>query len=166
MSSTDVAVFDTLAFRRSLGMFATGIAVVTTIGTDGRPLGLTINSFNSVSLKPPLILWSLAKAQSNRIAFEGCEHYAINVLSSGQQALSQRFASREADRFAGLDNLGEGIGGIPLLPDCLAWFECRNATRYEGGDHLIFLGEVVDFAKRDGEPLLYYSGAYRTLAPA
>lgn len=153
----------TRAFRDALGMFATGIAVVATRAPNGHPIGLTVNSFNSVSLDPPLIVWSMARHLANRPVFEACEYYSVNVLSAEQQDLSQRFASRSDDKFAGLD-FDEGLYGVPLLRDCCARFECRNTTRHDGGDHLVFLSEVVRFDREPRAPLIYYSGAYRSLA--
>lgn len=150
-------------FRNALGMFATGITVVTTRTPDGVPLGLTVNSFNSVSLEPPLIVWSLGNDVSVREQFEGCEYYAINVLAADQEALSNRFASRVDDRFAGLA-LEEGEGGVPLLSGCCARFVCRNTTRHPGGDHIVFIGEVVSFDREERPPLIYHAGAYRRLA--
>jgi len=156
--------FDTRGFRNALGSFATGIAVVTTLGGEGRPLGLTVNSFNSVSLTPPLILWSLAKHLPVRDAFEACEHYAVNILAEDQQWLSRRFAGREADKFSGVA-VEAGLGGVPLLAGCCARFECRNSVRHPGGDHIVFVSEVLRFDRSDRPPLLYHGGAYRGLAP-
>lgn len=156
--------FDARAFRNALGSFATGIAVVTTRGGDGVPQGLTINSFNSVSLDPPLIVWSLASHLPVRAAFESCEHYAVNILAEDQQWLSQRFAGREADKFAGVA-VEPGLGGVPLLLGCCARFECRNTARHPGGDHLVFISEVLRFDRDERDPLLFHSGAYRRLAP-
>lgn len=150
-------------FRNSLGMFATGITVVTTRTPAGVPIGLTVNSFNSVSLDPPLIVWSLSNDLPSRGVFEGCEYYAINVLAEDQAELSQRFASRLDDKFAGLD-FETGVGGIPLLKGCCARFECRNTVRHEGGDHLVFISEVLSFDREDRQPLLYFAGGYRRLA--
>ena len=131
-------------FRNSLGMFATGITVVTTRTPAGEPIGLTVNSFNSVSLDPPLIVWSLANDLPSRGLFEACEYYAINVLAEDQVDLSQRFASRLEDKFVGLE-YDTGVGGAPLLKGCCARFQCRNSVRHEGGDHVVFISEVVDF---------------------
>lgn len=156
--------FDTRAFRNALGHFATGIAVVTTLGREGQPLGLTVNSFNSVSLDPPLILWSLARHLPLRADFEACEHYAVNVLAEDQQWLSRRFAGREADKFAGVA-VDPGLGGVPLLAGCCARFECRNTVRHPGGDHLVFISEVLRFDRAERAPLLFHGGAYRGLAP-
>lgn len=150
-------------FRSALGMFATGIAVVTTRTPEGAPIGLTINSFNSVSLEPPLIVWSMANQLPSRDIFEGCEYYAINVLSEDQEHLSRLFSGRSEDRFAGLE-FDHGVGGVPLLRDCCARFECRNTVRHPGGDHVVFLSEVVNFDRNDLPPLIYHGGAYRRLA--
>ena len=150
-------------FRNALGRYATGIAVVTLRTQAGELLGLTVNSFNSVSLAPPLVVWSLAGTSSAREAFEASEYYAINVLAADQEALSQRFASRREDRFAGL-TLETGLGGAPLLSGCCARFQCRNAIRHAGGDHVVFIGEVERFDYAQGDPLIYFGGAYRRLA--
>ena len=149
-------------FRNALGMFATGITVVSTRTPAGAPIGLTVNSFNSVSLDPPLIVWSLAKELPSRDLFEGCEYYAINVLAEDQTELSQRFASRAGARFAGLE-IDEGAGGVPLLRGCCARFVCRNSVRHEGGDPLVFISEVLSFDYAERAPLLYFGGAYRRL---
>ncbi|MDB5801702.1 MAG: flavin reductase [Rhodocyclales bacterium] len=145
-------------------MFATGITVMTTRAADGTPVGLTVNSFNAVSLDPPLIVWSLSRHLAQRDAFEQCKHYAVNVLSADQESVSRRFASKTPDHFSGL-TWDEGIDGIPLLHGCCAHFEVRNGVRHEGGDHLLFLGEVVRFQRFERDPLLYFGGAYRRLAP-
>lgn len=150
-------------FRNALGMFATGITVVTTRAANGAPVGLTVNSFNSVSLDPPLVLWSLSANLLSVPVFEACEYYAINVLAEDQQELSQLFASRSDDKFAGLE-FDEGLGGAPLLRGCCARFECRNTHRYPGGDHILFVSEVANFDREDRPPLLFHGGAYRRLA--
>lgn len=152
------------ALRDSLGMFATGITVVTVRSPSGKPFGLTVNSFNSVSLEPPLIVWSLATHLASVNAFADCEYYAINVLAEDQQHLSQRFATRDIDKFAGLE-LREGLGGAPLLDGCCAWFECRNTLRHDGGDHVMFVSEVVRHTHEAKAPLIYFGGRYRSLAP-
>ncbi len=154
----------TRRFRNALGMFATGIAVVTARAPDGQRIGLTINSFNSVSLAPPLVVWSLASEQPSRALLESCEYYAINVLAEDQEALSRLFASRAADKFHGLET-DRGMDGAPLLRDCCARFECRNTARYPGGDHILFVSEVIAFDRKDRPPLVYHGGAYRRLAP-
>ncbi|PKO55122.1 MAG: flavin reductase [Betaproteobacteria bacterium HGW-Betaproteobacteria-21] len=149
-------------FRNALGMFATGITVVTMRTPAGEPIGLTVNSFNSVSLDPPLIVWSLSNDLPSRALFEACEYYAINVLSADQEAVSQRFASRLGDRFAGL-GFDHGMGGAPLLHGCCARFECRNTNRHAGGDHTVFISEVVRFDRTPADPLVYFGGSYRYL---
>lgn len=163
--ATPLAPIDPRTLRNALGTFATGVTVITAIGADGQPLGLTVSSFNSVSLEPPLIVWSLS-ANSPRLAdFVAASHFAVNILAADQRALSDRFASREADRFAGLP-LCSGLGGVPLLPGCLAWFECANEIRHEGGDHLIFIGRVERVTVGEAKPPLVFQGSrYRELAP-
>lgn len=154
-------------FRAALGRFATGVTIVTTLDGDGRPVGLTANSFNSVSLDPPMVLWSLARTSRNLGIFERATHYAINVLASDQRALSDRFARPVENRFAGVD-WRAGLGGVPVLDGVTAVFECSHATRVPGGDHIVFLGQVEAFDARDREPLLYHGGRYATpcYAPA
>ena len=151
-------------FRNALGMFATGITVVTMRTPTGELIGLTVNSFNSVSLDPPLVVWSLSSNLPSLKLFEECEYYAINVLAADQEAVSQRFASRMGDRFAGL-GFDHGLGGAPLLHGCCARFECRNTTRHAGGDHVVFISEVVRFDRTPSEPLIYFGGSYRHLSP-
>ncbi len=155
---------DQRAFRDALGRFATGITVITTRGRRGNLHGLTANSFSALSLEPPLVLWCLNKQSPSCNAFELCSHFAINVLTSSQRNLSQRFATSSNDKFNEII-WHEGLGGAPVLPNALASFECRNVTRYEGGDHLIFVGEVERFSHTDGQPLLYNSGRYNVTAP-
>jgi len=155
---------DHRALRDALGAFATGITVVTARDAAGRPIGLTVNSFNTVSLDPPLVLWSLSLASPNLAAFRAASHFAVNVLAAGQQAMSERFARRGADKFAGLD-WHEGLGGAPLLGGCCSALECRNELQHEGGDHLIFIGRVERFSRGQADPLLYVGGRYRFLKP-
>ena len=152
-------------FRAALGMFATGVTIVTARGADGAPVGLTANSFNSVSLAPPLVLWSLARSAGSMPAFERGSHYAINILAAEQHALAERFASKAADRFNGLA-FREGAGGAPVLDGAAAVFECFNRSRYEEGDHVIFVGEVEHCAWREGAlPLIFHGGRYFTELP-
>ena len=151
--------------RSTLGSFATGITVITARTDDGEPIGLTISSFNSVSLDPPLILWSLSVNSPRLEAFRSASHYAVNVLAADQQWLSDRFAGRRNDRFADLPQLA-GLGGVPLLEGCSAWFECANEAQYPGGDHVIFVGRVERFAQGEAQsPLIFHGGRYRQLAP-
>ncbi|HTM96253.1 MAG TPA: flavin reductase family protein [Croceibacterium sp.] len=150
---------DPLAFRNALGRFATGVTVVTTADAEGRKYGVTANSYNSVSLDPPLILWSLARSSRSMAAFAECRFFVVHVLGAHQEDLALRFAARGDDKFAGMA-VREGAGGAPLFDDCLAHFECRVEDRIEGGDHVIFLGHVVGFAAGDHDPLIFHSGRF------
>ncbi|WP_028007151.1 flavin reductase [Solimonas flava] len=152
-------VFDPTEFRKALGTFATGVTIITTRTADGAPVGLTANSFNSVSLSPPLVLWSLANSSASLEIFRKAEHWAVHVLATDQEELSARFARRGIDKFAGLD-VDTGQGGVPLLRGCAARFECRTAFQYEGGDHLIFVGEVLAFDRAESAPLVFHGGRY------
>lgn len=157
--------FSAREFRAALGMFATGVTIVTTRLEDGTPLGMTVNSFNSVSLNPPLVLWSLSRTASALAAFQGCSHYAVNVLGVAQQPLAERFASRVADRWVGVETVS-GAGGAPLLTGAIATFECVNRSRYEEGDHVIFVGEVTRCTHLpDAAPLLFHGGRFYTEHP-
>ena len=153
------AAFDPREFRQALGSFATGVTIITTRAPDGTPLGLTVNAFNSVSLNPPLVLWSLENKALSLPVFREAPHWAVHVLASDQEELSGRFARRGGSKFAGL-TLEQGVGGIPLLTGCTARFQCRNAFQYEGGDHVIFVGEVQHFDRTDAAPLVFHGGRY------
>ena len=154
------------AFRDALGGFATGVTVLTTLAPDGQPLGVTISSFNSVSLRPPLILWSLACDSPRLEAFRRSRHYAVNVLAADQEWISDRFASRDADRFSGVHTIA-GMGGVPLLHGCAACFECSSEAHYPGGDHIIFVGRVSRFSRNElAAPLIFHGGRYRVLSNA
>jgi len=147
-------------FRATLGMFATGVTIVTARNDQGEPVGLTASSFNSVSLDPPLVLWSLGKAAGSMAVFSNGRHYAINVLAADQQALAERFAARGVDRWAGVAYT-DGAGGAPLLEGSVATFECFNRSQYTEGDHVIFVGEVERCAHRpDASPLLFHGGRF------
>lgn len=155
--------FDPKAFRDALSTFTTGVTIITTRAEDGSPIGITANSFNSVSLDPPLVLWSLAKSAYSLPAFSHSGHWNVHVLSIEQEALSGRFASRGQDKFSGL-KLDQGVNETPLLPSCTARFQCRTAFMYEGGDHVIFVGEVLDFDRSELPPLAFQSGQYALTA--
>jgi len=146
-------------FRNALSAFATGVTIVTTRDASGRDIGLTANSFNSVSLEPPMVLWSLARQSPNLQTFMAAEHFAVHVLASNQDDLAQRFATRGIDKFAALQ-LQRGPSDIPLLENCAARFQCRTAYRYEGGDHVIFVGEVIAFDHTECAPLVFHAGQY------
>lgn len=154
---------DSRAFRDALGHFATGVAVVTAAGPSGA-LGLTINSFASVSLEPPLILWSLDKGSDRFGALMAVDHFAVNMLAGDARGLAQRLARK------GQSGLGEEVvrmsaRGVPLVGRAIAHFECSVEHRYEGGDHIIFVGRVLAFDHTShGDPLIYYRGRYRALS--
>jgi 3-hydroxy-9,10-secoandrosta-1,3,5(10)-triene-9,17-dione monooxygenase reductase component len=155
---------DTRLLRQALGSFATGVTIVTTRDRAGNDVGLTVNSFNSVSLEPALVLWSLAHSSQNLLAaFNESGYFAVHILAAEQEALSNLFASRGADKFAGL-TLTRGAGGVPLLEGCAARFECRTAQRIAGGDHEIYIGEVLAFENCQRPPLLFHGGQYAALA--
>ena len=154
---------DAIAFRGALGAFATGVTIVTTRDGTGVDCGLTANSFNSVSLDPPMVLWSLARTSHNMEAFRGASHFAVHILAADQEALSNGFAKRGADKFAGVE-VERGEGDMPLLTGCTARFQCRTAYQYEGGDHIIFVGEVIAFDHEDRAPLLFHGGRYAMAA--
>lgn len=157
--------FSSAEFRTALGLFATGVTIVTARAPDGQLVGLTASSFNSVSLSPPLVLWSLSQAARSMPAFQQGSHYAINILAADQQALAQRFANPHVDRFADL-SFTEGVSGAPLISGCVATFECFNRSRYVEGDHVIFVGEVEHCEHRGGvPPLLYHGGKFYTEHP-
>ena len=159
-----MADFDSAAFRAALGRFATGVTIVTCVDAAGNRFGVTANSYNSVSLDPPLVLWSLAKNSRSLDAFQQAEAFAIHILSADQQELAMRFASRgDGDKFEGL-HLSTGEGGVPLFEECAAHFECRTENRFEGGDHVIFLGRVVNFARGEHEALLFHDGRFARVA--
>lgn len=162
MPQADEAI-DPKLFRQLLGCFPTGVAVVTTCNADGSPAGLTCNSFSSVSLEPPLVLFSLRKASSLLPTFVESGSFAINILSQSQDALSGRFASsRIADKFESVA-WRRGPLGTPLVDDCLASFECSVHARHEAGDHVIFIGEVEQCSHQAGHtPLLYHAGRMHT----
>ena len=151
------------ALRDTLGQFATGVTVVTTRDAAGQPVGMTVNSFNSVSLDPALVLWSIDKQSLGYKAFTGREHFAVHVLKADQQHISNLFAGRGADKF-GQVHWHAGPNDIPQLDDCAAYFHCRLAQCIDGGDHTILLGEVLEFTANGGEPLLFHRGRYRALA--
>ena len=152
-------------FRAALGMFATGVTIVTARNDQGEPVGLTASSFNSVSLDPPLVLWSLGKAAGSMAVFANGRHYAIHVLAADQKDLAERFAARGVDRWAGVEYT-LGVGGAPLLAGCVATFECFNRSQYTEGDHVIFVGEVERCTREaSGSPLLYHGGRFYTEHP-
>jgi flavin reductase (DIM6/NTAB) family NADH-FMN oxidoreductase RutF len=155
---------DPREFRNALGSFATGVTIVTTRTADGRNVGLTCNSFASVSLNPPLVLWSLVTHSSSLTAFQECSHFAVNVLGRDQGALAMTFARSGDDKFANV-SWTLGLGDAPVLAGCVANFQCRSADRYYGGDHVIFLGAVEAFAHVPDAPLLFSRGTFGAFTP-
>lgn len=157
-------MIDTTALRQALGHFATGVTVVTTRDVGGEPIGVTASSFNTVSLDPPLVLWSIGRNALSYPVFSEAEHFAIHVLGDEQEAWSNRFGRASEAKFSGLE-VGEGVGGVPLLNGCPARFECRIEHRYEGGDHQILVGRVLrmELGAEDARPLLFHRGRYAGL---
>ncbi|NNE56680.1 MAG: flavin reductase [Hellea sp.] len=146
-------------FRNALGQFATGVTIVTTMDGEQKPVGVTASSFNSVSLDPPLILWSLAKTAHSMPAYQKSGGFNVHVLASHQDSLSNQFARPSDDKFVGVE-WGPCADGFPLLPEYAALFRCKTSFQYEGGDHIIFVGEVIDFERNELPPLLFHSGRY------
>ncbi|MDO9599168.1 MAG: flavin reductase family protein [Azoarcus sp.] len=147
--------------RRAFGHFATGVTIVTTCDAEAGPVGVTASSFNTVSLSPALVLWSVARNAYSYKVFEAASHFAVHVLDEAQRALSDRFARASADKFAGL-GVSRGLGGVPLLETVSTIFECATEHRYEGGDHLILVGRVLRLSVPASaqDPLLFHRGRY------
>jgi flavin reductase (DIM6/NTAB) family NADH-FMN oxidoreductase RutF len=160
--------FGERAFRDALSEFATGVTIIAT--RESRPgraptyTGFTANSFNSVSLAPPLVVWSLGNDARTLAAFENSERYAISVLAHEQVAIARRFSRPHADRFAAVP-FTLGWAGAPLIEGAVAWFECRHHSRQVAGDHMLFVGEVVRCSRRHGPGLVFHHGRFRTTAP-
>ena len=153
--------FDTRDYRNALGRFATGVTLVTTQTADG-PLGMTVNSFASVSLDPPLVLWSPARKSPRFPAFAAATHFAVHVLTQAQRPIAERF-SRDGFDFSGLEH-GTGLGGVPVLQNTSACFQCLRTAEHDGGDHLILVGAVLEYSHSDAPPLIYCHGQYRDLS--
>lgn len=151
--------WDRPVLRRALGRFATGVTVITTRDDEGCNIGLTANSFNSLSLDPALVLWSLGVTQGSSAIFKSSSHFAINILSARQIDLSRRFSSPVEDRFAGVDCVQEGLAA-PLIKGCAAWLICRQRQHFQLGDHLLFIGEIEQLGAADEPPLLFHDGTY------
>jgi flavin reductase (DIM6/NTAB) family NADH-FMN oxidoreductase RutF len=146
-------------YRNALGKFGTGVAIVSTKTSNHLPVGITINSFNSVSLDPPIVLWSLNKQSPSLKAFDDTGKFVIHVLSKDQIDLSKRFSSRIEEKFANVE-YELGSLGVPLITGCSAFFECTTWLRQVVGDHILFLGRVENFNSTEKEALLYYKGRY------
>lgn len=152
---------DPRELRNALGAFATGVCIITTRRADGKREGLTCNSFASVSLNPPMVLWSLARTAVSAPAFRDAEFFAVNVLAADQRELSTHFARSAEDKFAAYgETFTVGLGGVPLLEGACARFECRNQFQNYGGDHIVFIGIVERFAAFERAPLLFHRGKY------
>lgn len=154
--------FDARKLRDVMGCFATGVTVVTSLGNEGVPVGLVVNSFASVSLNPPQILWSISLDAPSRAAF--CDHpgFAVNVMGSEAKASTLRFAARSRDKFDGVD-WRPGVHGVPVLDQALATLECETEKRIVSGDHEIFIGRVIQVDHRDGDPLIFHRGRFAQL---
>lgn len=151
-------------YRQVMGCFPTGVTIMTVALPDGQRVGVTASSFNTVSLDPPLILWSLSLRAPSLAAFRAADHFAVNVLADGQDALARQFARPAADKFAGIAS-HPGLTGAPLIEGALAHIECRVSARHAGGDHEIILGEVVGLSHGEGEPLVFRGGRFCRIAP-
>ncbi|QIP01811.1 flavin reductase family protein [Bradyrhizobium symbiodeficiens] len=157
--ASDSSSIDPRDFRNALGTYATGVTIITAAAPDGKPYGLTCNSFASVSLNPPLVLWSLVVYSSSLTIFQNASHFTVNVLGASQQALATKFAKSSDDKFTGVD-WTPGLGGAPVLAESVANFQCRSVNRYYGGDHVIFLGAVEAYTYGAKEPLLFARGTF------
>jgi len=149
-------------FRRCLGRFATGVTVISCVAPDGTHCGITANSFSSVSLEPPLVLWNIAKVSRSVDALINADFFGINVLTAEQQSVSVHFARSKGDLFRSVPH-ALSARGVPRLSGTLAWFECRTWATHDCGDHFIVIGEVLDYEPGNGDPLLFYGGRYRQL---
>ena len=149
-------------FRQILGTFATGVTVVTACSKTGELAGLTINSFTSVSLDPPLILWCLANSSDNLELFQTTKRFAVNILAADQKDISLHFAKRQKDKFDYLP-YRTGLDGNPLLENCVSWLQCRTVAQYVAGDHTVFIGEVEQIESSGKDALLYHQGEYTTI---
>ncbi|MCK1358947.1 flavin reductase family protein [Bradyrhizobium sp. 199] len=157
--ASDSSQIDPRDFRNALGTYATGVTIITAAAPDGKPYGLTCNSFASVSLNPPLVLWSLVVYSSSLTIFQNASHFTVNVLGASQQGLANKFAKSSDDKFTGVD-WTPGLGGAPVLAKSVSNFQCRSVNRYYGGDHVIFLGAVEAYTYNTQEPLLFAQGAF------
>lgn len=154
---------DEASFRKAMSTFATGVTIMTCRGEDGRAVGMTVNSFTSVSLEPPLVLWCINQSIVPTAAFNATGHFAVHVLHRGQESLSNHFAVDREDKFEGIEH-SNGVADLPILTDFLSVYQCKISNRVMAGDHAILIGELVDYEIRDREPLIFYGSSYRSLA--
>ncbi len=159
------APLDSRQLRTALGRFTTGVTIVTCLDEAGERVGLTVNSFNSLSLEPALVLWSLRRESPSAAAFAVARHFAVNVLAEGQVGVSRHFAARRADRF-GEGDWHPGVHGVPVLAGAAAVFECETVSSQDAGDHLLFIGRVLACRETAVAPLLFQAGHYRTIGHA
>lgn len=152
--------FDPRTFRDALGQYATGVTIVTTVDASGKPAGMTVNSFASVSLDPPLLLWSIDRSSDLFTEFSKSDHFAVHVLRKDQQEISNLFATDSKEKFSAI-GYENGISGLPLLAEYCARFQCSIENRFAGGDHLILVGRVLEIVQGPGEPLVFHAGQYR-----
>jgi 3-hydroxy-9,10-secoandrosta-1,3,5(10)-triene-9,17-dione monooxygenase reductase component len=164
MNSEDaISAIDPIKLRNAFGSFVTGVTIITGRDSHGNPVGMTANSFSSVSLSPPLALWSVAETATAFDVFRETSHFNIHILHSGQEQLSRQFAAKNTDKFG--ETVHElGVADIPRLTDYAARFECAVEHRYPGGDHIILVGRILAFDHTDKEPLVFYKGQYKVLA--
>ena len=153
---------DTKPLRQALGRFTTGVTIITCLDAQGRAVGLTANSFTSLSLDPALVLWSLRRSSPTLAAFSAATHFAVNVLGEAQVEVSRHFASNAVDRFA-QGQWSAGLAGLPVLAGSAAVFECASVSQQDAGDHVLFIGRVLDFVEAPVAPLLFQAGHYRML---
>ena len=151
-----------LELRKTLAQFATGVTVITCRDVDGHPCGITANSFSSVSLEPPLVLWNIGKASRSLPAFLDARHFAVHILHAHQENLARQFSRSDANPFAGIE-FSESENNVPILGNVIARLDCRTHEIIEAGDHHIILGEVLGHANTDGSPLLFFDSRYETL---
>jgi flavin reductase (DIM6/NTAB) family NADH-FMN oxidoreductase RutF len=163
-NTRNAPAFSERQFRDAMAQLATGVSVICTRTADGRFVGFTAGSFNSVSLDPPLVVWTLARKAANVAAFEAAERYAVNVLAHDQVELARRFSRPHADRFAGVP-YRLGSSGAPLIEGCIAWFECRQHTQLKAGDHVLFIAEVEHCERRQGTGLVFHHSRFAVPQP-
>ena len=157
-----MSTFTSREFRKALGNYATGVAIISARVADGDPVGITANSFASVSLDPPLVLWSVDKSSSQCDVFVNCEYFAVHILQEDQQQLARTFSDDDAEKFNGLV-IERGVADLPLISECSPVLQCKVANVYEEGDHFILIGRVVDVRVEGADPLIFFSGTYTTL---
>lgn len=160
----DDPVTDLATLRRCLGNFGTGVTIMTT-WAEGAPAGMTANSFATVSLEPPLILWSVIRTSASAPAFLKAERFAVNILAASQLGLCKAFARTASDKFSGVD-WEPGLGGVPILAGATATLECRMVRQVEGGDHIVLFGQIERMRSADQMPLLYVQGRFAVPAPS